>query len=478
MMGGLKAGGRMTEETQTGMAGTVLGERYRIGQIIGDGGMGSVYQGTDAVLGREVALKIFRADVTDPEELRRQQSEARMLAGLNHPGLVTLFDTGTLMSRGREVPFLVMELVSGVDLRGHLASGPLPGAEVARLGAELAGALQYIHHRGVVHRDIKPANILLTRYTADSPLRPKLADFGIARMLDGARVTATNMVPGTAAYLSPEQASGVEVGPPADIYSLGLVLLEALTGKVAFPGPPLEAAVARLSRDPDIPQALGPRWTPLLAAMTARDPRARPEASAVAARLGSGGDWDGMVPSGSGSTAATAALPQPTRVLAPEPPGNSSPGDRAGDRGPRIPALSPSEATNATSWQRAPGARIPEAPARGPSIAQPSPAQQSPAQPGPAQPSPAQPNPDRPTPPPPGTALQGPAAQRWWKKPGTMRGRRPWFLAGVVVLAAVLAAVLLASIQRPTPAPVETPQPVITGPLGEHFKELEESITP
>ncbi|WP_234005407.1 serine/threonine-protein kinase [Arthrobacter sp. PGP41] len=441
----------MTEETQTGMAGTVLGERYRVGQVIGDGGMGSVYRGTDVVLGREVALKVFRADVTDPEELRRQQAEARMLAGLNHPGLVTLFDTGTLLSGGREVPFLVMELVSGVDLRGHLASGPLPGAEVARLGAELAGALQYIHHRGVVHRDIKPANILLTRYTADSPLRPKLADFGIARMLDGARVTATNMVPGTAAYLSPEQASGEQVGPAADIYALGLVLLEALTGKVAFPGPPLEAAVARLSQDPDIPDALGPRWTPLLAAMTARDPRARPEASGVAAELGTAGDRGGLANAAGGATAATEALPQPTRVLpplgpgnAPEPSGNPEPAGPAGTRGPRIPTLSGSEATNVTSWQRAPGAGIPEAragipeaPARGPSI-----------------------------------------AQRPWKKPGTLKGRRPWILAAVVVLVLVLAAFLLTSIQRPAPAPVETPQPVITGPLGEHFKELEESVTP
>ena len=437
----------MTEETQTGMAGTVLGERYRVGQVIGDGGMGSVYRGTDMVLGREVALKVFRADVTDPDELRRQQAEARMLAGLNHPGLVTLFDTGTLLSGGREVPFLVMELVSGTDLRNHLATGPLPGAEVARLGAELAGALQYIHHRGVVHRDIKPANILLTRYTADSPLRPKLADFGIARMLDGARVTATNMVPGTAAYLSPEQASGEEVGPPADIYSLGLVLLEALTGKVAFPGPPLEAAVARLSKDPDI--ALGPRWTPLLAAMTARNPPDRPEAAAVAAELGAAGGWDGMLHGTSAATAATEALPQPTRVLAPErprsapeQPGNTGPG--AGSTpGPRVPALAGSDVTNATSWQRAPGTGIPEAPARKPSTAQ------------------------RPW-----------KKQRPWNKPGTRGGRRPWILAAVAVLVVVLAAVLLASIQRPTPAPVETPQPVITGPLGEHFKELEGSVTP
>ncbi|PNI07322.1 serine/threonine protein kinase [Arthrobacter sp. AFG7.2] len=449
----------MTEETDTGLAGTILAGRYRVGEVLGHGGMGSVYRGTDQVLDRDVALKIFRDDVRDPEELARQQSEARMLAQLNHHGLVTLFDTGTLHRGQREVPFLVMELVSGTDLRRQLAAGPLTGKEAARLGAELAEALHYIHHRGVVHRDVKPANILLTRYGPDDPLRPKLADFGIARMLDGARLTATNMVPGTAAYLSPEQARGDTVGPPADIYSLGLVLLEALTGTVAFPGPPLEAAVARLSRNPVIPDSLGPQWKALLAGMTARDPQDRPDAGSVARTLGAAADWS--LPAREAGEAHTSLMPPnpPTRVLAAStggtrvvgspqaPQATPAPQGQPAPQGSQLPALPDSQATNATSWQPAPSMPsrdpVPHRPARAPARAQPK-----------------------------------PARQRTPAKPG--RSRRLWLLAAVavvVVVVLILAGVLLASMQRPSPAPVD-PGPAIPGQLGEHFKELEESVRP
>jgi tRNA A-37 threonylcarbamoyl transferase component Bud32 len=425
----------MTEHTDTGLAGTILRERYRVEEVLGHGGMGSVYRGTDVVLGREVALKIFREDLTDPEELARQQAEARMLAQLNHHGLVTLFDTGTLLRGHREVPFLVMELVNGTDLRRHLAAGPLAGDEAARLGAELAEALQYIHQRGVVHRDVKPANILLTRYAADSPLRPKLADFGIARMLDGARLTATNMVPGTAAYLSPEQARGDTVGPPADIYSLGLVLLEALTGTVAFPGPPLESAVARLSRLPDIPDSLGPTWKPLLTDMTAREPQDRPDAAGVARMLGTAG-WNLPAEGAGGARTALAPSHPATRILDAGAAGTRVAGSPAA-QGNRLPVLPDSQATNATSWQPAP-----HMPAQAPASAHPK-----------------------------------PARNRLRDKPGHGRRRRLWILAAAAVVVLILGVVLLTSFQQPQPAPVD-PGPAIPGQLGEHFKELEESVRP
>ncbi|MDQ0679786.1 serine/threonine protein kinase [Arthrobacter pascens] len=427
------------KETATGMPGTVLQERYRVGEVLGHGGMGTVYRGTDLVLGRDVALKIFRADLADPAELSRQQSEVRLLARLNHHGLVTLFDTGTLLQDQRDVPFLVMELIPGIDLHRRLAAGPLTGTEAARIGAELSEALQYIHHHGVVHRDVKPANILLARYAADAEIRAKLADFGIARMLDGARLTATNMIPGTAAYLSPEQASGEPVGPPADIYSLGLVLLEALTGKVEFPGSPLEAAVARLSRDPVVPDALGKRWKSLLAAMTARDPDERPDAGKVAKALRDGGDWSTLSGPVGAADANDELEPQRTLVL------RAGQGQRPGAAAPIgsergvLPALPSSEMTNATSWRPAP-----QVPSRKPA-----------------------------------SVRQPPALSRPWRNLRNIGSRKLWVFAAFCTATGVLiAVVLLGPIPRSSPGPVDAPAPAVPGQMGDHFKELEESVRP
>ncbi|MEN2736331.1 serine/threonine-protein kinase [Microbacterium sp. X-17] len=258
-----------------------IADRYRLLQRIGSGGMAEVFRAHDELLGRDVALKVFRREFASADDLRRQKGEVRLLANLSHPALVTLFDT-TSDDEGRGV--LVLEFVDGTDAGARLKEGPLPAPAVAALAVDVARALAYIHGKGVVHRDIAPANILLPSATS-SGVHAKLTDLGIARLIDDARITSTGFVIGTASYLSPEQAAGRPVGPPSDVYSLGLVLLECLTGARAFPGSGVEAAVARLSRDPDVPDTLDPEWRRVIRSMVAREPDHRPTAATVAEEL-------------------------------------------------------------------------------------------------------------------------------------------------------------------------------------------------
>jgi serine/threonine protein kinase len=171
-----------------------------------------------------------------------------------------------------------MELVEGLSLARHCQAGPVAAHRLAPVGAELASGLGYVHERGIVHRDIKPSNILIG---GDGHAR--LADFGIARMLgDTTGHTATGTTVGTAAYLAPEQVRGEPVSPASDIYSLGLVLLEALTGRRAYTGPPLEAAMSRLHSAPLIPTSLPTGWPALLTRMSAAEAADRPAAGDVA----------------------------------------------------------------------------------------------------------------------------------------------------------------------------------------------------
>lgn len=270
-----------TPQPLTDAAGTLVAGRYRVLERIGRGGLADVYRATDEALGREVALKVFRSEFADAADLRRQQDEVRILATRSHPSLVTLFDAIT-DAEGRGV--LVLEYVKGTDVRGRLRSGALPERAVAAIGADIARALAYLHGAGVVHRDVSPANILLPESTA-SGVAAKLTDLGIARLVDDAKVTATGTVIGTASYLSPEQAAGRPVTAATDVYSLGLVLLECLTGHREFPGTAVESATARLSRDPRIPESLGPAWGGLLRSMTSRDPADRLSAEEAAPRL-------------------------------------------------------------------------------------------------------------------------------------------------------------------------------------------------
>ncbi len=262
--------------------GSLLGGRYRITALIGRGGMAAVYRAADEELPREVAVKLMAPGSTDPEELGRQRNEIDTLASLNHHALVTLLDAGAEQTPAGERAFIVMELIDGPNLREVLAEG-LPQQQVAHIGADLAEGLHYMHARDIMHRDIKPANILLT--PSDLPHRQfhaKLADLGIAKLLHGDPLTSTGLVVGTADYLSPEQAGGTPAGPASDVYSLGLVLLETLTGEKVFPGTTAETLGARLVSRPAIPDSLGPAWTALLTGMTALDPTERIGALEVA----------------------------------------------------------------------------------------------------------------------------------------------------------------------------------------------------
>ena len=260
----------------------VLGGRYVLGEVLGTGGMATVWRARDEVLGRDVAVKVLSPQyAADPGFLARFGREARHAAGLSHPRLVTVFDSGV----DGQMPFLVMELVAGRTLRQVLdEAGMLAAGEAVGIAAAVCEALEVAHAAGLVHRDIKPANIVL----ADGQV--KVLDFGIARADGVAGGTATMTVLGTAAYLSPEQASGRPAGPQADLYSLGCVLFEMLTGAPPFSA---DSAVGLAYRqvydDPGPPSARRPglpaRLDQITARLLAKDPAARP-ASAAAARAG------------------------------------------------------------------------------------------------------------------------------------------------------------------------------------------------
>jgi len=290
-------------------SGWVLAERYRVLEILGSGGSADVFRSRDELLRRDVAVKVFRTIVDldgNPGGSERQAIEVQALAGLSHPNLITLFDASIAGSPA----FLVMELVDGPSLAERLSAGPMPEADVRDVGAQIADALSYVHAQAMVHRDVKPANILLG---VDGTAGPgtswaRLSDFGIVRLLDSARMTSLELTVGSASYLAPEQLRGADVGTEADIYSLGLVLLESLTGIRSFDGPPIEAAMARLTRSPEIPTTLPMPWPALLAAMTAAEPTARPNAAQVADALRNDQFEPGSVPVALSPGAATDAL--------------------------------------------------------------------------------------------------------------------------------------------------------------------------
>jgi eukaryotic-like serine/threonine-protein kinase len=298
--------------------GDTLAGRFLIQSLIGRGGMASVFRAQDSVLGREVAIKVFREETAD--ESARLATEVRLLSGLNHPNLVTVHDAFLAKPGDSSPSFLVMELVDGTTLRAAFDDHEVTGSLVAMIAADIGQALAVVHSAGVAHRDVKPANILIEHAGEPPvPIRAKLADFGIARALGSTRYTEVGTIVGTAGYLSPEQALGRDVTTASDVYSLGLVLLEGLTGELEYPGNVAESLSARLSRDPRIPADLPSDWRVLLGAMLDRDPAGRPEALAVAetaARIGDQLDgWQIPADDYGVATSVTVPMLAPTRVL-------------------------------------------------------------------------------------------------------------------------------------------------------------------
>lgn len=256
----------------------LVGGRYRPGDVIGRGGMADVFRARDEQLGRDVALKLFGAIPAGTEATPVFTSELRMLASLNHHGIVTLLDAGIDDSVPEEPhPYLIMELVTGPNLEEKLREGELSSRAIAEIGYDLAEVLDYVHARGIVHRDIKPSNVLIAGYgDAAVRMRARLTDFGIAFDAAAALGPEETNTTGTAAYLSPEQVLRDLVGPASDVYALGLVLLECFTRHLEYPGDPSTSAVARLKNDPVIPDDLGDAWRALLDGMLQRDPAERP----------------------------------------------------------------------------------------------------------------------------------------------------------------------------------------------------------
>ena len=210
----------------------LLSERYELGETLGYGGMSEVHRGLDTRLGRDVAVKVLRADLArDPQFQMRFRREAQNAAALNHPAIVAVYDTGEVQSEFGPLPYIVMEYVDGQTLREIVKTqGPMRQQTVIEVMADVCAALDFSHRHQIIHRDVKPANVMINKAGA-----VKVMDFGIARALgEGQNVTQTAAVIGTAQYLSPEQARGEAVDARSDVYAAGCVLFELLTGEPPF----------------------------------------------------------------------------------------------------------------------------------------------------------------------------------------------------------------------------------------------------
>ncbi|ANY06722.1 Stk1 family PASTA domain-containing Ser/Thr kinase [Pseudonocardia sp. HH130630-07] len=244
----------------------LLSERYELGDPLGYGGMSEVHRGLDTRLGRDVAVKVLRADLArDPQFQLRFRREAQNSASLNHPAIVAVYDTGEVESEFGPLPYIVMEFVDGQTLREIVkTTGPMTQQRVVEVMADVCAALDFSHRHGIIHRDVKPANVMINGVGA-----VKVMDFGIARALgEGQNVTQTAAVIGTAQYLSPEQARGEAVDARSDVYAAGCVLFELLTGEPPFTGDtPVAVAYQHVREDPRAPSELNPSVPPALDAV-------------------------------------------------------------------------------------------------------------------------------------------------------------------------------------------------------------------
>src|SRR5882757_3175617 len=227
-----------------------LSDRYELGDILGFGGMSEVHLARDVRLHRDVAVKVLRADLArDPSFYLRFRREAQNAASLNHSSIVAVYDTGEAETPEGPLPYIVMEYVEGVTLRDIVRNdGPMEQQQAVEVIADTCEALNFSHQHGIIHRDVKPANIMISKTGA-----VKVMDFGIARALadTGNPMTQTSAVIGTAQYLSPEQARGEKVDARSDVYSLGCVLYEMLTGEPPFTGDsPVAVAYQHVREDP------------------------------------------------------------------------------------------------------------------------------------------------------------------------------------------------------------------------------------
>jgi serine/threonine protein kinase len=276
---------RLADAGGTSLVGEVLDERFRIDGELGEGGMGRVYRSVQLSIDRDVALKVLHSDLSGDENVvRRFFQEARLISECSHPNIVRVVDFGQDSTRGSL--YLAMEMVDGVDLRDLLAEGRLAPELALEMIRQTCSALSEIHNRGIVHRDLKPENLMAT-IMSDRSVRIKVVDFGIAHALQAnqqTRLTEKGMVYGTPAYMAPEQAEGQKVGPTADVYALGAIFFELLTGQVLFEAAnPMETRFRHIrSEPPELDDILPAEerhdsLNELLNSMLRKDPGSRPD---------------------------------------------------------------------------------------------------------------------------------------------------------------------------------------------------------